>query len=151
MTNDKLKVKGILTLDIYDAEGEHIRTITEENLIVLSGFEALLEGLGIDAPNAEITEIAMGLGSTAPTENDTALQSQWFVKSIGGQSLASSKVLEIVFNISTAEGNGSISPMREFGLKRADGQLFNRIVLATGIVKTSAIAIGGTWRITLNQ
>lgn len=139
---DTIKVKGVLQYRVW--RGADI--ILEEegnNLVVGGGREAIAKLIGGDGTGKHIVEFAVGEGSTAPTDADTALTNE-LTKAIDNVTYPVTGTAQIEFSLDESEGNGLA--ITEFGLYCDDGTLFARKVV-DAINKTSDIRIEGRWKI----
>ena len=74
--NEPLEMKGCLTIESEDANGNRTTLLEDKNLIVLSGRNAIVEALaGIQAVGScTITDIAFGDDGVLPTNSSIAKQ-----------------------------------------------------------------------------
>jgi hypothetical protein len=143
LTNTLRRPTGILSLSAIDRSGRHLWSETLQNLIVDTGYTALLEALaGVEG--AAIDRFAIGTNGTPPNHADTAITN--------GQTIAIASVeypeqnrIRFHFTVGYDQGNGTL--IREFGLITADGRLFSRRTRAGAIEKSESMALVGTWDI----
>jgi len=126
MRRDALKLqfgKGIV-VRLFDARtGKLLRTTITNNLVLDLAQATLLQMPFADAGSVrKISKIAIGQGTTAPTAEDTNLQTFVLAKSgltvdqTGESSIPASRILSVIFNSSEANGAGT-TYIRELGLR----------------------------------
>lgn len=146
MMNEVLHGTGMFHVDVIDAGGNIIETYEEKNLVVTLGKTNITKLLGGDAAGKKISKIAIGTSNTAPAITDTALTGM-FSKDIAGVTYPDGNSVLFSWTLETTEGNGIT--IREFGLLNDSGVLCARKV-RTDIVKTSAVKLVGSWKISIN-
>ena len=143
---NELKTKvgptGKLRVVCRDAQGNALRVIEENNLVVNTGRQNFSRLLGGDAAGYAVTQFSVGTDGTPPALTDTAITGAFdkAVEAIAypGNDVQFSLVLE------TSEANGT--DIREWGLKNSNGDLVARVTPAV-IQKTNAIRVEATWTI----
>lgn len=95
-----------------------------------------LDGIA-DLIASDITEMAVGTGTTPETKTDDSLESEQLAKSVSGERSGTGEAT-FVMTIGTAELNGL--GLSELGTKDPDGNLQDRIT-HSGIDKTSSIEV----------
>jgi len=143
---EKLKFKGEVDIQVFE-NGKLIDRIHENNLVVTLGKTNIAKLLGGNAAGKAITQIAVGTSGVAATVADTTITTQ-FAKAIDSVDYTTPTSVTFNFDIDNAEANGLT--IREFGLLNGDGVLCARKVRDTDIIKTDAIRLVGTWKITIN-
>lgn len=147
MMNDVLHGTGMFHVEVIDAlTNERIETYEEKNLVVTLGKTNITKLLGGDAAGKKISKIAIGTNNTAPDVTDTTL-TDIVSKAIDSVSYPDANSVLFSWSLETTEGNGLT--IREFGLLNDDGILCARKV-RTDIVKTSAVRLVGTWKVSIN-
>jgi hypothetical protein len=147
MMNDVLHGTGMFHVEVIDVSTDQVlETYEEKNLVVTLGKTNITKLLGGDAAGKKISKIAIGTGSVQPAVTDTTL-TDIFSKLISGVSYPDSNSVLFSWSLETTEGNGLT--IREFGLLNDDGVLCARKV-RTDIVKTSAVRLVGTWKVSIN-
>ena len=142
--NENINIKGIFQLKIFDAKtGVLLEDYEDRNLVVNGGRTAVTRMLGGDFTNRNITKIAVGTNSTAPTATDTAITGA-FTKALGTISYPTISSVKGEWSLETSEDKGI--GIREFGLLCQNDTLFARKTREV-INKTSAIRLVGTWEI----
>lgn len=144
--NEVLNGTGMFHVDVIDSAGNVIEVYEEKNLVVTLGKTNVTKLLGGDAAGKKISKIAIGTSNTAPAITDTTLTGM-FSKNITSVSYPDSNSVLFSWTLETTEGNGIT--IREFGLLNDDGVLCARKV-RTDIVKTSAVKLVGSWKISIN-
>lgn len=141
---DKIaRPSGILHLSAYNEDGRLMWEMHEKNLIVNTGYTAVLEALaGVAA--AAITRIGIGTNGTAPEPTDTELTAP-FLLDIETIEYPTPTSVRFNFRIGYSEANGM--NISEFGLITADGRLFSRRSRVTPIEKSENMSIVGQWDI----
>lgn len=144
MSREFLSVKGSVFVQIWNAKGELIEEVTQSNLVVNVGKQAVATLLGSADPDKRVTIIGFGTSGVTAAGADIDLGAQVFSKALNGVTYSgTSAVFE--YSLELNEGNGN--NIREFGLFTEDSNLFARIT-RNSINKTSDIRLTGTWTIT---
>jgi len=148
-------VTGIFEVKVLDAlTGNVLRRMTIRNMIVGSGYDAIIQALANGVTTSRITKLAIGKGTSAPTLGQTALVSplveitSFTADVITGNPYA----LKITATLDAATGNGTVDQpnnVSEVGLITAGGALFSRQV-HPAITKNASIAIQYEWVISLS-
>jgi hypothetical protein len=144
--NDNIIARGEVDILIFE-HGKLIGRIQENNLVVTLGKTNIAKLLGGAAAGKAITQIGVGDNGVAPNIADNALSNQ-FSKAITSVSYPDGQSVLFNFEILNAEANGLT--IREFGLLNVDGVLCARKIRNEDIIKTNAIRLVGTWKITIN-
>jgi hypothetical protein len=149
---DALDIRGRLTVQKQNVEGEIIETIQANNSIVLSGRD-LVAKLFINQPINQVSHVAVGKGSTAVTSADAALESEVFRKAINpidpSQHITTTNTdkrkVMITTELDFAEANDALT---EAGLFNAasGGVMYNRVVFPP-INKTADFKLTLIWEI----
>lgn len=135
-------------IDVLDASsGRTLYTEERHNLVVKAGRNLIRDFLNGLAP-AALSHFAIGTGTTAPTQNDTTLQTEIFRDAVTKRVPTDGK-LQVKYFLASTAGNGN--SLSEAGLLNAasGGTLFARVTY-TPIAKTSSIAIVYTWDVNIN-
>ena len=140
---DKIKhLAGTLHLCAYNSRGERLWRTTEHNLIVLSGYQSVVEALaGVEG--ARIANIAVGTGGEEPVLNNNSITDAIMLPVIN-VSFPEFATVRFHFKIGYHDANGLA--IREFGLLTAAGNLFSRKVREP-LEKTQYLSIVGMWDI----
>lgn len=147
MMNEVLYGTGMFHVEVIEVDTQKvIESFEEKNLVVTLGKTNLVKLLGGDAAGKKISKIGVGTSSTPPTITDNALTGS-FIKAISGVTYPDANSVMFSWSLETTEGNGMT--IREFGLLNDDNTLCARKV-RTDIVKTSAVRLVGTWKISIN-
>lgn len=147
---DQVGCVSNVTVDVLDAAtGRRLRRERGHNLTPTGGRNLLIDCLaydGIGIAPLGLTHIALGTGSTAPTNNDTALAAELLRDVVTGRTKNSLK-LTLKYYLPANQGNGNT--IREAGLFNAAtlGTLYARYVLSNPVVKTSSIAVVFAWEL----
>ncbi len=143
---DKIIAKGDVNIQIFENE-KLIGTIDENNLYVTLGKINITKLLGGDVAGKAITQIAVGTSGIPANVADATITAQ-FAKAIDSVTYPDAQSIMFHFDIDNSEANGMT--IREFGLLNVDGVLCARKVRDAEIIKTNAIRLVGTWKITIN-
>jgi len=146
MKEETIDLKGIVTINIFDHLGKLTRTIEENNLVTNAGKNFFVNKI-IDDPSvagSAVQSIAVGSGSTAPTETNTSLENETGRIQVSSIS-SSNNIGEFVTSLSAGVATGTI---QEAGLYTSDDipVLISRIVLSSPFVKGSNESITVSWR-----
>lgn len=141
---EKIDIKGIFRLKIYDAKtGRLIEEYEDKNLVVNGGRTAVTKLLGGEGSGKSLTKIAFGTNSTAPTAADTLITGA-YSKSLGSVSYPTVSSVRWNWELNDTEANGMA--IVEFGILCNDNTLFARKTRDV-INKNSSIRLVGTWEI----
>lgn len=143
MAKEFIGAKGTVFLQVWNAKGDLIEEITQENLIVNVGKQALAYLLGSANSNKKVVEIGFGTSGVGAAGADTYLTNN-YQKALDGVTYSGTSVV-FAYSLGLSENNGIT--IREFGLFTDDDTLFSRIT-RNAINKTSDIRLTGTWTIT---
>lgn len=146
--NDKIIARGDVDIQIFEGE-KLIERIQEKNLVVTLGKTNIAKLIGGDPAGKIISKIGVGDNGIPATVNDNALQNG-FSKNVDSVQYPDGQSVLFNYSVNADEANGIT--IREFGLLNSDGVLCARKVRDAGqeIVKTNAIRLVGTWKISIN-
>ncbi|MBO9674407.1 MAG: hypothetical protein J7577_13245 [Sphingobacteriaceae bacterium] len=148
MNKEFLNAKGCFSLAVIDvASGKIIDDYQENNLVVTLGHTNIARLLGGDTTGKKITKLQLGTNGTAPALTDVAITAP-FETTITGVTYPEPNSVKFDWALNATEGNGQT--FREFGLVTDSGALFARKT-RTEIVKTDAVRLVGSWKITINS
>lgn len=142
------KIAVNVRIDVLDAQtGKVLYTEEYHNLVVKAGRNMVRDFLNGLAP-AALSHFAIGTGTTAVNQNDTALQTEVFRDTITKRTPTDGK-LQVKYFLASTAANGS--SLAEAGILNAasGGTLFARVT-HTAIAKTSSVAVVYTWDININ-
>ncbi|HJU45745.1 MAG TPA: hypothetical protein VJ647_03130 [Chitinophagaceae bacterium] len=145
-TNDKIIAKGSFHLRVYE-NGALTDTINEHNLVVTLGHQNMARLIGGHASGKKIEKISVGTSAIDPVIGNTTITGA-FTKAIDGATYPDDQSVLFSFDIDNSEANGMT--IREFGLLNTDNVLCARKVRAGEIIKTNAIRLVGTWKLTFS-
>lgn len=143
--NDKIFARGAVNIQVFE-HGKLIGTIEENNLVVTLGKTNITKLLGGNAAGKAITKVGVGENDISADVTDNALTNA-FTKDISSVTYPDGQSVMFHFDIDNTEANGLT--IREFGLFNADDVLFARKVRNAEIIKTNAIRLVGTWKISI--
>jgi hypothetical protein len=142
-----IEPKGVFRLQVIEAAtGKVLEDYEDNNLVVTLGKTNTAQLLAGASTGKKISKIAVGTGTATPDVADTSLTTP-FIKNVDGYSFPSANEVLFTWTIGTTEANGL--NITEFGLLNDNGDLFARKIRSV-IVKSSAIMLVGTWKITVN-
>lgn len=146
MIPETLRLRANVVATVTDADGRVIDRIHQHNLVVTAGRNLIRDLLNNTGP-AGLTHIALGTSATAANSAQTELVAEVHRDAIT-QRLTDVGQLTLTLYVSTTQANGNT--LREVGLFNATpaGTMYARVVLASAIIKTSAIAVTFTWTLT---
>jgi hypothetical protein len=149
MIKDLLNAKGVFGFTILDAKtGDILQKYEDNNLVVTLGHGNIAKLLGGNPSGLAITKIALGTNGTPPALTDNTITGA-FTKSITAVSYPDTNSVRFSWEIDATEANGMT--IREFGLLTSSDVLCARKVRDGEIVKTAAVRLVGTWKITINS
>lgn len=149
MTNrrDTTEIGVNVVVTVRDAEtGDVVETHEEHNLVTLAG-RNLVRDLLNEATDTGLNYFAIGTGTTAAAEGDTALGAE-VIRDVFTARSATDGVLTISFFLSSASANGSALTEAGIFTQSTAGVLFARAV-HPAINKTSSVTVTYTWAITI--
>lgn len=138
---ENIGLNGVLTITAF-LKGKEVWKKSEHNLIVTSGYLALLSGLAGTA-NKYISKVQIGTNSAAPALTDATITNP---VDLAITKNPSSSKLTITFSIGEMVGNNTT--FSEFGLICSDGTLFARKTWPP-FLKIQDLTIDGTWEINI--
>lgn len=143
--HNTIKITGHLSLYI---DGQLVAD--HPNQVTNLGCEAIW-GSVFGAAGYNIATMEGGTGTASPLATDTALGTSVFTKAVTSVALATSKILEVTFDIIAGEATGV--GFKEFGLFVANGDMFARWCDGNTYTKTASPTntIQGVWRFTLSN
>lgn len=147
---NKIQLKGHLKFTVRNLlTNKVIQKFSSHNVIVNSGVMNILNGLAGNTFKS-IAKFAVGTGDNAESITDTSLTNK-FTKNVSNVTVEEDKKsVTFVFQLDSDEYNNKI--INEMGLFLADDTtLFSRRTISVPIEKSEAIALSGSWTITLNQ
>ena len=146
-TIDGVKATGGFYMEVIEvATGRLLEKYDNPNKVVTLGHTNVAKLLGGDLTGLAITKIAFGTNGTAPELSDTALTGS-YSKAIDSVTYPTSNSVRFNWDLDAGEGNGMT--IQELGLLTSTNVLFARKV-RSGIVKTSAVRLVGSWTISIN-
>jgi hypothetical protein len=149
---DNLKVKGVVTIKIFDENQECIDTIVNNNLVVSSGLDFFINKL-IGESVLDIAKIGVGEGETAPAMGDTNLESATnYKQAIGSIAQDTDNSFIVDTTIGDNYGGNTVSEICLFATDAYDvDTLVARTVLGASqqFTKTNGQDIIIFWQITL--
>lgn len=131
-------IQGVLRLDFYKS-GKLVYTDIDKNLIVDSGYRALLSGLSGN-PDKYIVKVQCGTNAAEPKLTDTKITDPVDLPITSFESKDKSLILKFELGEDYANGN----TISEFGTICGDGTLFSRKNYKS-FLKTADLSIIGTW------
>jgi len=149
---EAIKLQGLVTFDVFNEIGRHIRTIDGTNLVTTLGKNYLVRRIISDASAAgsAIDTLAVGDdGSTAASESNTELNNQ-----------VAEVEIDTIFDTDNIAGFTTIIPIgvatgtiAEAGLYTNDTTpiLVSHIVLSTPFTKASNESIQVNWQLKLGN
>ena len=145
---DAITVRGRYTVYTYNPKiGETVQVYTGHNLLVDTGKDILARRLaGVDSSNyPPCTFIAIGSGTTPPTEADTTLESEISRKGMdsGYPSTIVSGAIILQSTWGLDEPASQPCTIREIGVfdSSSGGHMLNRIVLSGDLYKDSNLEL----------
>jgi hypothetical protein len=147
MFENKLSVKGRLSVVLRDADGNVKQSQDIPNLVVNSGL-AFIASRMKDTTDAAMSHMAVGAGTTAAAGGDTALGSQIGSRVSLTSTTVTANATAYVATFAAGTGTGAIT---EAGIFNADtsGTMLCRTVFSV-VNKGADDTLQITWTITLN-
>jgi hypothetical protein len=147
MFENKLSVKGRLSVVLRDADGNVKQSQDIPNLVVSSGL-AFIASRMKDTTDAAMSHMAVGSGTTAAAAGDTALETQIGSRVSLTSTTVTANAVAYVATFAAGTGTGAIT---EAGIFNADtsGTMLCRTVFSV-VNKGADDTLQITWTITLN-
>ena len=148
---DGEKLRGHVKITVKNANGEVVKVIEKDNLIVNAGKNLLRDFLKGDAVSG-LSRLALGTGTTTPTDNDVQLENETYRQAFSDIAVENGLLRLTTFITSTAT-SGDFTEFGLFGNGADDtansGTLFSRVVYSTPVSKSTAESLTVQWDITL--
>ena len=147
MQTEKINVKGDVSIRLYDERGNLKDSRDIKNLVVATGLTFIASRM-IGTSQGVMTHIGLGSGSTAPTINDTALESLLGTREILDSS--TTPATGVILYKSTFEQGDATGAITEAGIFNASsgGTMLCRTTFGT-ITKGAQDTLAITWQITV--
>ena len=148
---DRINVKGVVTVRVYDRDGRLIHEETGENLIVNQGKQYLLANILNEATRYNGAYLAISSSSTNPTDTETTVPNLISAKTATKTKQVSSTPYYAQWSATwdTNEANGTtIASVAICETSTGTGE-WSRYVLTNPINKTSDIAVQIDYRLQL--
>jgi hypothetical protein len=148
---ERVAVKGVVTVSVYDKNGRLIHQETGENLIVDQGKQYLLANILNETTRYNGAYLAISSSSVAPTASETAVPNLISAKTATKSKQISTTPFyaEWAVNWDTTEANGTTIASVAICETSTGGGEWARYVLVTAITKTSDIAVQVQYRLQL--
>jgi len=149
MPEEVMKMKGHVTIRMIGINGEEIKRIEQDNLIVNTGKRQALHRMGGDAGYASehISGILFGTSATPPNPADASVATPpWIIRKTVTNTYPAYNQILATARLGAAEQNGV--SIQELGLA-STSYLFSRIVLNETINKTANFSVMVEWLISI--
>jgi hypothetical protein len=150
MLDDSLKTKGVVQVQLLDADGNVKESREIPNLVVSSGLAYIASRMR-DATTTAMSHMAVGSGSTAAVAADTALGTQLARVALDSTTLVTTTVtndaVQYVATFAAGTGTGAVTEAGIFNASSA-GVLLCRTVFAV-INKGALDTLVITWKVTV--
>jgi hypothetical protein len=146
MLQDSLKLTGRVGIVLHDKDGNVIHEQTTKNLVVSSGLDYIASRMK-DATATAMTDMAVGTGTTAAAEGDTALGSESARVNLTSTTVTDNEVAYVA-SYSAGTGTGALTEAGIFNAA-SGGTMLCRVVFDV-INKGAADSMTITWTITLS-
>jgi len=145
MIRDTIGIRGVPTIELYDGDGNLKQSLTENNLVVKTGTNYILRKAFDQFTSGEPTleVVGVGSGTTAPTLDDTSLESQFDTSTVDTYTFTEDNEILLLTAFIQGVGTGTIN---ELGLLATDGTLISRIVVSQSFEKTATDFLNVNWR-----
>lgn len=141
--NESLDIKGVVKLEVFDADGNIKQTIETPNLITTAGknlIATLIAGSG-----TTFTHMGIGTSSTSPAVGDTTLGSETGRVILTSKAVTSNSIA-YVGDFPAGTGTGTIVEAGIFNAS-SGGTMLNRATFSS-ISKSASDALKVTWTVT---
>ncbi|KJS81645.1 MAG: hypothetical protein JM58_16345 [Peptococcaceae bacterium BICA1-8] len=147
---EDLALKGKLTINIINEVTGEIKTVTEDNLVILAGRNLVRDLLAGDTVSG-LTHMALGTDTSDPSVTPTITEA--FRKTLTSSTKADGKLTVDMFLASSEANGNTLTSAALFGNGATDtagsGSQYNKVVYAA-IEKTSSLTVTYTWELTFN-
>lgn len=144
--NESIDIQGFVTFNVYDRNGNYLRSIEHKNLVTTAGKNYLIKKIIGDPSIAGtiVSDIAVGDGSTAAAVSDTSLENE--IARVAFDSIFDTD--NVGTFLSALEVGVATGDIQEAGLytNESTPTLVSRIVLPSPFTKQSTEAIQINWR-----
>jgi hypothetical protein len=146
-TQENISMKGELTIDRFDVNGQLIEKRKIPNMIVSTGKNLMISRL-LGTTDGVMTHMAVGTGTTSPTISDTALQTALSARIA---LTSATQVTNTVTYVGTFDAGVSTGAITEAGIFNAltSGTMLCRTTFPV-VNKAAGDSIVITWVITLS-
>ena len=150
MLDDSLKTKGVVQVQLLDADGNVKESREIPNLVVNTGLAYIASRMK-DATTTAMSHMAVGSGSTAAAAADTALGTQLARVALDSTTLvtttATNDAVQYVATFAAGTGTGAVTEAGIFNASSAGVMLCRTVfaVINKGALDTLVI----TWKVTV--
>jgi hypothetical protein len=140
--------RGILTFELFDADGNLVDSREEENLIVTAGFGHITNRM-VGTSSGVMSHMAVGTGATAAAAGDTTLQTELARVALDSITRVTTTLTnDTVQHVATFPAGTGTGAITEAGILNASssGTLQNRVVFSV-INKGASDSLVITWKI----
>jgi hypothetical protein len=150
--DEQLGLNGKLTAVLRGPDGEIKQVVVEENLIVTTGRDSIIEQLEAAPTAAKPTHMRVGTGGTAPVAGNTALQTEIGSGAALSTKNAAANVLTMIATFAAGNGTGALVEAGVFcaatGATSAAAPMYSRATFSV-INKAAGDSLELTWTYTL--
>lgn len=147
MIQDKLAIRGLVAIELFDADGNLKQREVTDNLVVTAGKNHIADQLKSSPAQAAASHMAVGTGTTAPAAGDTTLQTELDRNALTSRTAATNVVTYVG---DWAAGDATNAALSEAGIFNAAsvGTMLARATF-TAIPKGASDTLKITWTITI--
>jgi hypothetical protein len=128
MEDNKLKLKGSLTLTLKKANGE-VQTLHKDNLIVDGGFDFIADAIGNSSQPSPMGYIALGTGTTAAASGQTALVTELDRNAATYSHSSGTQTFTFTATFAAGDATGAITEAGVFNAS-SSGTMLDRVVFS---------------------
>jgi hypothetical protein len=151
---DLIRLKGELTIEIYDVKGRRVRRMAIRNTITYNGFGAVIRLLaqdGVVLTDYQVDSLRAGSNATPPTRGDTALGTPaWTITLVAANRVQSIPTGELIIQAQIGPADAVGVTFREVGLFFTNGSMLSRQVHPE-FVHLAGFTVSYTWRIGVTE
>ncbi len=147
---DKVKCAGKVTVTVRDENGNIVDWDVYYNVVTIAGRAKILEALTSPDVDIQVNKVALGSGTTAPSENDTTLETETYRNNIAS-SVWDDNVGYFTGHFTLTEVSGTFREIGLFIQGAGDpdtGTLLSHV--AINKTKTTSQSLDVDWEITLS-
>ena len=147
MINEGLKLRGDVALVLRDKDGNVKNEQKVKNLIVDTGLNFICDRMKDNTTEAVMSHMALGSGATAPTANDTTIESQLGSREALDSTTVSNNTITYVASFEAGDATGAVTECALFNAATG-GTMLCRVTFSV-VNKAADDTLTVNWQLTL--